>query len=140
MQGYDFNVAMDARGGKCRIAMTACPGNTNREEFRPLCAGWSPWRARDVLKQRAGKESVRIAYGWDILNAAKVNANSRILRRRISANLLPIQVEFCVCKIPLNIRASTKLTNLQPYTDDFIPGIGRIPRVNRLAIDLCYIV
>ena len=62
-----------------------------------------------------------------IVNAGVVNANLRILRRRISANLLPIQVEFCVCRIPLNIFAIRKLTaraarrsnHTQKYINDF---------------------
>ena len=73
-----------------------------------------------------------------MVNAAMVNANPRILRRRISANLCAIQVEFCVCRIPLNIRASSGLTNVQPHTDELTSGISRMPRVNRLAMDLCY--
>jgi hypothetical protein len=46
-----------------------------------------------------------------MVNAGTVKGESSVFRRRIFANLLPIQVEFCVCRIPLNIRASSGLTN-----------------------------
>ena len=39
-----------------------------------------------------------------------VNAGSRILRRRISANLLPLLPVFCVLKIPLNIGEDLEIT------------------------------
>jgi hypothetical protein len=39
-----------------------------------------------------------------------VNAGSRILRRRISANLLLLLPVFCVLKIPLNIGRDFKIT------------------------------
>jgi hypothetical protein len=45
-----------------------------------------------------------------MLNAAMVNANLRILRRRISANLFPLLPRFHDSKIRLNIRADLKLT------------------------------
>jgi hypothetical protein len=48
--------------------------------------------------------------GRGMVNARMVNAPARIFRRRIFANLLPIQAEFHDSRIRLNILAGLRLT------------------------------
>jgi hypothetical protein len=46
-----------------------------------------------------------------MLNAGMVNGAPHILCRSISANFLPIQADFCVCRIPLNMPTTFELTD-----------------------------
>jgi hypothetical protein len=48
--------------------------------------------------------------GRGMVNARMVNAPAHIFRRRIFANLLPIQAEFHDSRIRLNILADSQLT------------------------------
>ena len=79
-----------------------------------------------------------------MLNVAMVNANLRILRRRISANFSAIQVEFCVCRIPIKYTRNFRINQPNNRVQTEMPLISHtfqnLSAINRTSIELCYTV
>ena len=60
-----------------------------------------------------------LAYGGGMVNSAMVNADPRVSNAPVSAKFLAFWAGFRTSKTPLNISATTTLTNSDMYTDKF---------------------